>query len=177
MTTQAITEAIGRVSTILERKPEVGIQDDSPATALWRGGARVVSSHPSGMQVSTDMPSELGGTGDQVTPGWLFRAGLASCSATSIVLAAAAERIELTALEVSAGSRSDARGLLGMKDARGEPVYGGPSDVAVRVRIAAEGVDPARLRTLVDAALRHSPVPNLVTHATALSVRVDVEAG
>ena len=177
MTTQAITEAIERVATILERKPEAGIQDDSPATACWKGGARVVSSHPSGMQVSSDMPSELGGTGDQVTPGWLFRAALASCSATSIVLAAAAERIVLTALEVSAGSRSDARGLLGMNDARGEPVYAGPSDVTVRVRIAAAGVDPARLRTLVEGALGHSPVPSVVTRATALSVRVDVESG
>jgi uncharacterized OsmC-like protein len=60
------------------------------------------------------MPSEVGGSGDQVTPGWLFRAGLASCAATRIAMAAAAEGIELATLEVRASSRSDTRGLLGM---------------------------------------------------------------
>ena len=72
------------------------MHDDAPATARWQGGTpRRHVSHADGTQVPTDMPAELGGSGDQVTPGWLFRAGLASCAATSIVLAAAAEGIEL----------------------------------------------------------------------------------
>ena len=71
-----------------------------------------------GSDIAKDMPVELGGSGDQVTPGWLFRAGVASCAATSITLAARGEGIELTALEVEVGSRSNARGLLGMSGAR-----------------------------------------------------------
>ena len=67
-----------------------------------------------GGQFCTDMPAELGGAGDQVTPGWLFRAGMAACATTSIVLMAAADGIELAALEVRVDSHSDVRGLPGM---------------------------------------------------------------
>jgi uncharacterized OsmC-like protein len=175
MTTQNIAEALQRVEAVLQRRPEVGLHDDAPAVAQWKSGTRFVASHPNGLQMPTDMPAELGGTGDQVTPGWLFRAGLASCSATSVLLAAAAEGIELSALEVKAVSRSDTRGLLGMSDATGKPVYGGPSDVQLLVRIAAHGVSPQRLRALVEEGIRRSPVPNVVTHTTPLALHVDVD--
>ena len=176
MTTHHIAEAIRRVETVLRRKPEVGQGDDPPATARWQSGARFIASHPNGMQVSTDMPTEFGGAGDQVTPGWLFRAGLATCAATSILMAAAARGIELSMLEVDAGTRSDARGLLGMNDADGEPVYGGFDDVKLRVRIGAEGVAAERLRQIVEAGVGRSPVPNAVTHATPLALQIDVVA-
>lgn len=177
MSTHKVSEAIKRIEAVLHRRPETGIHDDAPATAAWKSGTRFVTSHPNGVQVPTDMPTEFGGTGDQVTPGWLFRAGLASCSATSILLAAAAAGIELTSLEVKAGSRSDTRGLLGMPDADGRAVYGGPTDVTLSVRIAAGGVEPARLRALVQAGVRRSPVPNVVTSATPLDLQVDVVGG
>jgi uncharacterized OsmC-like protein len=176
MTLQKISDAVARVEAVLQRKPEFGLHDDAPATAAWQGGARFDVAHPSGIQVPTDMPTEFGGTGDQVSPGWLFRAGLASCSATSILLAAAAAGIELTALEANVQSRSDSRGLLGMAGADGEPVYGGPSDLVLNVRIAATGVEPARLRALVEAGVRQSPVPNVVTHVTQLDLRIDATA-
>ena len=84
-----VAAAIRRVRTALARRPDLGLQDDSPATARWERGVRIVACHANGKQLQTDMPTEIGGTGDQVTPGWLFRAGLASCSATSIALGAA----------------------------------------------------------------------------------------
>jgi uncharacterized OsmC-like protein len=174
MNTRHIADAIRRVETVLRRKPEAGQHDDAPATARWKSGARFVASHPNGAQVATDMPTELGGSGDQVTPGWLFRAGLAACSATSILMAAAAEGIELTVLEVDAGSRSDTRGLLGMSGVGGEAVYGGPGDVTLHVRIAAAGVEPERLRDVVRTGVARSPVPNVVTHATPLDLRIEV---
>jgi len=127
--------------------------------------------------VPTDMPTELGGSGDLVTPGWLFRAGLASCATTSIALTAAAQGIVLDALEVRVDSRSDTRGLLGMADERGEPVHAGPKDVTMSVRIAARGVAPERLRALVEAGCRCSPIPNAVERATPLALRIDVDAG
>ena len=127
------------------------------------------------MQMTTDMPGELGGSGDQVTPGWLFRAGLASCAATSIAMAAAAQQIELTALEVRATSRSDTRGLLGMADESGDPVRAAPTDVRLRVRIAARGVEPARLRELVDDGCRCSPIPGAVANALPVDVAVDID--
>lgn len=171
-TLQPIASAVQRVQSVLSRRPELGMHDDSPATSRWQGGARVVTSHADGAQWLTDMPTELGGSGDQVTPGWLFRAGLAACATTSIVLAAAAQGIELGTLEVQVGSRSDARGLLGMSDNAGQPVYAGPFEVHLQVRIEAPNTKPAQLRTLVEAAIRCSPVPSMVQHATAL--RLDI---
>lgn len=175
MTQQHLAEALQRVQSVLQRKPETGWHEDGPATARWAGGTRVVAGHANGTQVPSDMPTELGGTGDQVTPGWLFRAGLASCAATSIVMAAAAEGIALTHLEVKATSWSDARGLLGMAGADGQPVFAGPADVQLAVRIAAGGVPPERLRALVQAAVGHSPIPSALQAATPLALRIDTE--
>lgn len=175
MTLHDIAAARQRVESVLRRRPQSGISDDAPATARWEGGMRVVSRHANGTQLPTDMPTELGGSGDQVSPGWLFRAGLASCAATSIAMAAANDGVALTRLEVRASSRSDARGLLGLPDVDGAPVFAGPSDVTLHVRIAASAVPPERLRALVDASLRSSPIPSAVEHALPVALHVDVE--
>lgn len=174
MSNDGIAAALKRVEAAFKRRPELGLHDDAPAIATWQRGTRVVAGHANGTQIETDMPTELGGSGDRVTPGWLFRAGLAACAATSIELVAAAEGIELDALEVHAGSRSDARGLMGMVDGSGQPVGAGPCDMQLRVRIAAEGVAPQRLRELVEVGLRRSPIPNAVSNATAIALHIEV---
>jgi uncharacterized OsmC-like protein len=176
MTMQHVAAAMERVASVLQRRPAMGLHDDAPATASWQGSTRVVVGHGNGTQVPTDMPTELGGTGDLITPGWLFRAGLASCAATSIALMAAAQGIELRTLEVQVRSRSDTRGLLGIADDSGASVPAGPSDMQMSVRIGASGVAPERLRSLVEAGCRCSPVPNAVRQATPLALHVDVEA-
>ncbi len=153
-TLQTIATAVQSVQAAFKRRPEAAMHDDPPALSQWQGGTRVVTSHADGVQLLTDIPPELGGSGDQVTPGWLFRAGLAACATTSIVLAAAAEGVELIALDVQVGSRSDARGLLGMNDEAGRPVYAGPHELQLRVRIDAPTATPARLRR------PWSPVPS-----------------
>ncbi len=173
-TLPTIGHAVRRVRSVFERRPEAALHDDAPATARWQGGASVVTSHADGTQLATDLPVELGGRGDQVTPGWLFRAGLASCAATSIVLTAAAEEVELATLEVHVVSRSDARGLLGMRGADGLWVDAGPSELQLQVRIGAPGVAPDRLRSLVEEAVRSSPVPSLVRQTTPLALRLDI---
>lgn len=174
MALQNIAMAVKRVVTAFQRRPELGIHADAPAAARWDSATRVVVRHDDGMQVVTDMPVELGGTGDQVTPGWLFRAGVASCAATSILLAAASEGVELTALEVQARSRSDARGLLGMSEPNGEPVHAGPFDVELWVSVAANGSSPMALESLVTRCLRHSPVPSALTTATPFALHINV---
>jgi uncharacterized OsmC-like protein len=175
MASQDVAAAMQRVESVLERRPEVGLHDDAPATARWESGTRVLSSHANGTRISTDMPTELGGTGDQVTPGWLFRAGLASCLATRIAMGAAAAGIELTELEVLAGSRSDARGIFGMVDDSGEAVCAGPRDVELVVRIAAPGASLERLRALVDDSNRCSPVSAALRDAVPTTLRVEVD--
>ena len=176
MTMEHMAAAMERVQAVLRRRPETGMHDDAPATAAWQGNTRVVVAHGNGTQLPTDMPTELGGTGDLVTPGWLFRAGLASCATTSIAFAAAAQGIALRALEVRVSSRSDTRGLFGMADEGGEPVRAGPSEVTMSVRIGAPGVAPERLRALVEEGCRCSPIPNAVERATPLALRIDVDA-
>jgi uncharacterized OsmC-like protein len=173
---QEIADALERMKSVLRRRPSAGVHDDAPATARWEHGTRVVASHANGARVLTDMPGELGGSGDQVSPGWLFRAGLASCATTCIAMNAAAEGIELTELEVKATSRSDARGLLGMADAEGAMVFAGPSDIEMHVRIRAKGVAPERLRALVEKSHRCSPIPSAVENAVPVKLRIDAEA-
>ena len=171
-----VASAIHRVRNALSRRPDMGDHEDTSATARWEQGVRVVSTHPNGARLTTDMPAEVGGTGDQVTPGWLFRAGLASCTATTVALAAAAEGIELTALEVKVTSRTDSRGFLGMADDRGDPVFAGPAHVWMHVKIAATNASPERLRALVESGDRCSPVANAVRNVTPLTMHLEVDA-
>jgi organic hydroperoxide reductase OsmC/OhrA len=172
MATKDIAAAMQRVESVLKRRPAAGIHDDVAATARWQTGMRVVASHVNGTQMLTDMPTELGGSGDQVTPGWLFRAGLASCCATRIAMGAAAAGIEL-AMEVLASSRSDSRGLFGMADASGETVGAGPRDVRLLVRISAPGFSEERLRTLVEDCNRCSPVSAALRDAVPVDLQIE----
>jgi organic hydroperoxide reductase OsmC/OhrA len=176
MTIEDISAAVHRVESVLKRRPATGIHDDAPATAQWQTGLRVVARHANGTQMVTDMPAELGGGGDRVTPGWLFRAGLASCLATRIAMGAATVGIELTLLEVSASSRSDARGLLGMADVSGEPVGAGPREVQLLVRIAAPGVSAEALQVLVEDSSRCSPISAATRDAVPVALRIEVDA-
>ncbi|HXC09484.1 MAG TPA: OsmC family protein [Steroidobacteraceae bacterium] len=175
MTIQDIAAAVQRVESVLQRRPATGIHDDAPAIAHWQTDLRVVASHANGTQVLTDMPTELGGSGDKVTPGWLFRAGLASCLATCIAMDAAAGGIELTALDVLATSSSDLRGLFGMVDSTGAPVAAGPREIQIRVRIGAAGVSAERLRLLVEDSNRCSPVSAAARDAVPVALRIEVD--
>lgn len=175
MTTQQLTAAMTRMASILRQRPQFGLHDDAPATARWAGGTRVVAQHANGTQVESDMPADLGGSGDRVSPGWLFRAGLASCAATTIAMNAAAAGIELTVLEIVARSRSDTRGLLGMADADGTPVPAGPRDLELHIRIAAPGVPAERLRALVTTGIRCSPIVEALRIAPSPALTIDVD--
>ena len=177
MTMQAIAAAMQRMSQALTRRPALALQDDAPAVAEWRGGTRAVTRHANGREVATDLGPELGGSGSEVSPGWLFRAGLAACAATRIAMSAACEGIELRTLRVSANSRSDTRGMLGLRERGGERIDAGPLAVTLCVRIAAPGVSAERLRALVEAAHDASPVACAAQRAVPVALRVDVEPG
>ena len=174
MAMERIAAALHRVESILQRRPAIGLQDDAPAVARWEGGARVVSRHPKGASVATDMPSELGGSGEEVTPGWLWRAALSSCLATRIVMAAAVDGIDLTRVEVLASSRSDLHGLLGMKAASGAVAGPEPGDVRLHVRICAPSVSHERLQALVAYSQACSPMQAAALRALPVEVSVEV---
>jgi uncharacterized OsmC-like protein len=174
---RAVADAMARLENVLRRRPEAGLSVDACAHARWSGPdtpLRVVCRHPNGREVCTDLSPELGGGGGgEVSPGWLYRAGLACCATTSIVLLAAAEGVALTALRVEAASRSDARGLVALEDADGRAVSPAPVELRLAIEIGASDTAPERLHGLVERALRRSPIPQAV-QATGLAVQVDV---
>jgi uncharacterized OsmC-like protein len=175
MSAQAIAQAMRRLRAVVSRRPSAALHDDEPAVARWQQGLRVVIGHANGFKVTTDLPPELGGGGDQVTPGWLLRAALGSCAAARIAMAAAAHGIALQTLEVSAASTSDARGLLGMADEAGTPVRAGPRAVRLQVRIGAAGVAASQLRALVEEGCRCSPVSDAVSGALPVAVDIGID--
>ena len=175
MTADTISKAVQRARNVLSRHPEAGIHADEPAIARWGQGLRVVCTHGNGTQIATDLPAEIGGTGDQVTPGWLMRAGLASCMASRIAVGAAIEGIVLTRLEVSATSTSDARGLFGITTDLGEPVTAGPRELRLEVRIGASGVPPERLQAIIDESYHCSPVSAALVSAVPLALHVEID--
>ncbi len=78
----------------------------------------------------------------------------------------------LDRLEVTVDSESDDRGITGADDA----IPAGPFSSAVRIALAAEGVDAERLRALAGWGWRHCPVDDAVRRAIPVSVTVDVPA-
>lgn len=172
-----IRAAVGRVQRILGRKPEAGLTDDARAVAQWQGGLRIVSRHAGGHEVVTDMPTGLGGAGDRASPGWLFRSGLASCLATTIALHAAARGIALTHLAVTAESRSDVRGLLGLTAADGSAVHPGCRDVSLQVAIAADGASAEALRSLVADSEHLAPISAVLAAGVPATVCVRIGDG
>lgn len=177
MTTATIASAMQRVRVKLSQRPEGAMHADEPAVARWEHGLRVLSQHANGARVATDMPRALGGNGDEVTPGWLLRAALASCLATRIVMEAAMREIVIARLEVVAVSQSDARGLFGMTDNSGEPVSAGPFAVQLQVRLGAPDFPAEALRTMIEESSRCSPVQCALEGTIPVSLRIDIDSG
>jgi len=176
MTGTTIAAALQRARSVYERRPQAALHEDAPATARWAGGTRIESRHPQGHAVHSDMPVEFGGAGDAPSPGWLFRAGLAACTATCIALVAAERGVSLELLEVEAASRSDARGLLGMQDGAGKPVPVATRDLRMHVRLGAGGVGESQLSAIATEGLRRSPVYAALAAAALVATRVEVRS-
>jgi uncharacterized OsmC-like protein len=170
-----IAMALQRVRDVLARRPNAGLHTDEPAIARWEHGVRVVTRHANGTQIATDMPLELGGAGDQVTPGWLLRAGLASCLATRIAMEACSAGISLSRLEVLARSTSDARGLLGMTDDDGEQVTAAPRDVQLEVNVGSPDCSREQLEAMIKECCRCSPVSAAIETMIPIGLRIDIE--
>jgi uncharacterized OsmC-like protein len=175
-TQHAIADALRRAVAVFTRRPDKGLHDDVSARAQWQGGMHVTATHGSGVQIGTDMPAELGGRGDLPSPGWYFRAGIAACATTAIAMVAAEQDIVLDRLAVDVGSRSDARGLLGMRDDEGAAIEAGPLTMRVAVDLSAAGVDAERLASIVEEGLRRSPMQGALAGQPAMTVAVSVGA-
>lgn len=169
MGTEQIAEAIGKATDYLRENPAEARYTDTPTTAVLGEGLRCTVEAPAGGPIVTDMPPSVGGGGEAPSPGWILRAAQASCDATVIAMQAAKEGVTLSRLEVTVDSESDDRGLLGVE----EDVPAGPLTTRTRVRIEADGVEPERLREIVETARRHSPVQDAVCRAVPESLDIE----
>ncbi len=163
-----IRESIFNVRGALVSKADAGPAPDRPAVAMMEDGLRCRAEGGDDWAVVTDMPAAVGGGGAAPTPGWLIRAALASCAATTIAMRAAELDIALTRLEVTAESETDMRGLLDV----GDDVEPGPVGARLRVRLAADDAAEQRLEELVEWADSHSPVGDCVRRAVPVELEI-----
>jgi uncharacterized OsmC-like protein len=177
MAAQDLSQAIERVRSVLARRPAAALHADEPAVAAWEDDTRVTVSHANATQISTDMPVEIGGAGNEVTPGWLLRASLASCLATRIAMEAAVSGVRIKRLTVHAQGTSDVRGLLGMEGASGETITAAPCTLELQVSLEAPAIPEAQLRALVDRSYRCSPVCAALDPALRVALTVEVAGG
>jgi uncharacterized OsmC-like protein len=165
-----IREAQEKLANMIAQDPAKARVKNSPATASLQHGLKIRVAGPRGEAIDTDMPAAVGGAGSAANPGWLLRAGLASCTATVIAMRAAKLGIALDTLEVSVESESDNRGMLGLDDA----VSAGLGGLRTHVRIGAAGVDGAQLHEIVRWADSHSPVACTLREAGEGKLDVEV---
>jgi uncharacterized OsmC-like protein len=158
MATADIRAAVERVQSVLARRPDLGLHADTAAVARWDHDVSVIARHPNGTEFRTDMPPELGGKGEALTPGWLMRAGLAACTVTCIALAAAARGIELETLEARAASHSGHARHSRHAGCRRRAVASAPREIELSVHQRARDVPAEQLRQLVEDTRRCSVV-------------------
>jgi uncharacterized OsmC-like protein len=153
MSNLAAREPLERAKRLFLEKPAVARKANTTATAVWRDGLSCEVSGPAAERAVTDMPLPMGGNGAGSNPGWLLRAGIASCAATAIAMRASLMGVALKTLEVQVDSDSDARGLVGISD-----VSTALGNLRMSVRIGADGIDEAQLRELAAWGEANSPV-------------------
>ncbi len=162
-----IKESIEGAVEYLTDHPDEARSTDSVATAVLDEGLRFRVSGPGGEAVTTDMPSAVGGGGG-TSPGWLFRAAVASCAASLVAMEAARDGIALGSLSVEVDGESDDRGILGMDS----DTPAGPLSLAIRVSAMADGADPAALEAAIRRGVDRCPVVDAVRRA--VDVRLEV---
>jgi uncharacterized OsmC-like protein len=161
-----IRTSIESAVSYLSEHPDEARYTDSVATATLGDGLRFTVTGPGGEEIATDMPAAVGGAGGAPSPGWLFRAAVASCAGSLVAMEAARAGVALAALSVDVDGESDDRGILGMDP----EVPPGPLALRIVVRVAAEGAQD--LTSLVRDAVKRCPVADAVGRAVETTVEV-----
>jgi uncharacterized OsmC-like protein len=163
-----VKESIEKAVQYLSENPSEARYTDSLAKARLGEALRAEVEGPNGERIIADMPGGVGGQGEHPSPGWLFRAAIASCVASTIGMEAAREGIELSSLEVEVDSESDDRGILGMD----ESIPAGPFSTRIQVRAKADGVDAGRLRQILETGAARCPVCDATKRAVDVSIDI-----
>jgi uncharacterized OsmC-like protein len=164
-----IREAIENAVRYLTEHPDEARYTDSYARATLDESLRVDVDGPGGERIMTDMPTGIGGRAEEPSPGWLYRAAIASCVASTIAMEAARQGVAFAELQVEVDSESDDRGILGMDEA----VPAGPLSTRVRVRARAAGIDEGRLRDLIERGAARCPSYDATQRAVPVSVEIE----
>lgn len=164
-----IKESLENVVRYLTEHPDEARYTDSFARATLGEALRVDVEGPNGVRISTDMPSAIGGQESEPSPGWLYRAALASCVASTIGMEAASEGITLRSLVVEVDSESDDRGIFGMDPS----VPAGPLSTRIRIRARADGVEEATLREVIERGAGRCPVCDATKRAVDVSLEIE----
>ncbi len=170
MSSEAIRDALEKLSQTIREHPEKAGGKNSAATATLREGLGFQIAGPRGEKAETDMPRAMGGAAAAPNPGWLLRAALASCIGSVITMRAASLGIALETLEVAVESESDTRGMLGLD----EKISAGLSGLQTRVRIGAANAGADQLQEIVRWAAEHSPVACTLRETAGKGVEVVV---
>lgn len=165
-----IRESIENAARHLTEHPGEARYTDSYARATLGEALRVEVTGPNRERIVTDMPSSIGGRGEQPSPGWLFRAAMASCVASTIGMEAARESVTITSLEVEVDSESDDRGIFGMDEA----VPPGPLSARIKIRTRADGVEESRLRDLLERGAGRCPVSDATERAVEVFLEIEI---
>jgi uncharacterized OsmC-like protein len=165
----SIRESIDDAIQYLTEHPDEARYTDSIARARLGESLSVTVDGPKGEHIATDMPTGVGGKAESPSPGWLFRAAIASCVATTIGMEAARQGVILDSLEVEVDSESDDRGILGM-DASVPP---GPLSTRIRIRASAGGANLGPLREILEVGASRCPVCDATKRAVAVSLEIE----
>lgn len=169
---EAIRTAMEQAVQYLSEHPDEARYTDSYARARLGESLRVQVEGPAGTDIVADMPTAVGGRGEHPSPGWLFRAAIASCVASTVGMEAAREGIALSSLDVEVDSESDDRGMLGMD----QSVPAGPLSTRIRITARAEGVDQDRLRSVVERGAFRCPVCDATKRAVPVSLEIEASS-
>jgi uncharacterized OsmC-like protein len=164
---EEIRSAIEKASGYLAENPDAATGTDAAATAVLEEGLRFRVDGPQG-SVTSDMSTSVGGGASAPTPGWLLRAALAACDASTVAMEAARDGIELSELSVSVESDSDFRGVLGV-DGGAHP---GPLEVRTRIEVAAPDATEEQLREVVRRAEERSPVRDALARKVSMNTEI-----
>ena len=164
-----IRESIENAVNYLSEHPDEARYTDSFARATLGEALRAEVTGSEGLRLVTDMPAGIGGQGEEPSPGWLYRAALASCVASTIGMEAARQSVALHSLEVEVDSESDDRGILGMDAA----VPAGPLSMRLRVRATGGRGAEERLRAILERGAAQCPVYDATRRAVDVSLEIE----
>ena len=169
MSNARVRESLERLHRVFLERPAAARKSNPPATATWQNGLRCEVTGTHGETLVTDMPTAMGGDGVGPNPGWLLRASMAACTATTIALRAARLGIPLRSLKVTVHSQSDARGLIGI-----DGISTALSEMRMSIEIGADNVPGQQLLDLAAVGELHSPVNCTLREGPPLTVEVSL---